>query len=198
MKNFSTLPELFGFFKDEETCRNYLEQQRWGGNPACPFCGVVNPYRTNRGFKCRDKECHKKFSVTVGTVYENSKIPLRIWFAAIYLGTSSKKGISSLQTSRQLGVTQKTAWFLNHRIREMLRAKAPHMLKDSVQIDETYVGGFEKNKHKSKKLATKSGSRGGTPKDDVMTPVFGIIEIGGKVVVKVSQWVTKKKAKELI
>lgn len=193
---FKTLVQLLDNFKDEETCRQYLEQKRWGGTPACPFCGVVNPYRTNRGFKCRDKECHKKFTVTVGTVYENTKIPLRIWFAAIYLCTSSKKGISSLQASRQLGITQKTAWFVLHRVREMLREKAPYMLKNQVQIDETYVGGKESNKHASKKnpLGQKSGGRHA----DVKTPVFGIVETGGKVAVKVSTWVSKKKAQELI
>lgn len=198
MTNFKTIPQLLDFFKDEETCKKYLEQQRWGGTPACVFCGTVNPYRTNRGFKCREKTCQKKFSVTVGTVAENSKIPLRTWFAAIYICTSSKKGVSSLQISRQLGVTQKTAWFLNHRIREMLREKAPVMLKNQVQVDETYVGGKEKNKHASKRLSTKSGSKGGKPKDDVKTPVFGIVETGGKVMVKVSEWVTKKQAQELI
>lgn len=197
MDNFKTLIELLDFFKDEDTCRKYLEQQRWGGTPACPFCGVVNPYRTNRGFKCRDKQCHKKFSVTVGTVYENSKVPLRTWFAAIYLGTSSKKGISSLQTARQLGITQKTAWFLNHRVREMLREKAPQMLRGTVQVDETYVGGLERNKHKNKQIPKKEGVRGRI-KNDIKTPVFGIVETGGKVVVKVSEWVTKKNAKQLI
>jgi transposase-like protein len=190
---FNTLPELLDFFKDEDTCRAYLEQQRWGGTPACPFCGVINSYRTNRGFKCREKSCGKKFSITVGTVYENSKIPLRIWFAAIYLCTSSKKWISSLQASRQLGITQKTAWFLLHRVREMLRAKAPYMLKDQVQIDETYVGGSEKNKHAAKRTKEKQYGR-----SDSKTPVIGIVETGGKVVVKVSEWVTKKNVKALI
>jgi transposase-like protein len=193
--NLHTLTECLDYFNEESTCRAYLEHQRWGGTPACPFCGKINPYRTNRGFKCSAKECGKKFSVTVGTVYENSKIPLRIWFAAIYLCTSSKKGISSLQASRQLGITQKTAWFLLHRVREMLRDKAPAMLRNSVQIDESYVGGKEINKHLNKRGKGKAGKGRNS---DIKTPVIGIVETGGNVMVRVSQWVTKKEMKELI
>src|SRR4051812_29471798 len=116
--NFKNLTQLYDTLKDEATCRAYFEQLRWNGQPECPFCGSSKVYRTTRGFKCGDKFCAKKFSVTVGTIFENSKIGLRTWFAAIYLCTSSKKGISSLQLHRQLGITQKSAWFVLHRVRE--------------------------------------------------------------------------------
>jgi transposase-like protein len=200
MQQFKTLPQLIDFFKDEATCIAYLEQQLWHGNPACPFCGADKPYKTDRGYKCRNKECYKKFTAKVGTIYENSKISLRTWFAASYLCTAHKKGISSCQLARDLGITQKTAWFVLHRIREMLRSKAPQMLKDSVQIDETYVGGKVSNKHKSKvaKLKAEQDGKSLVGRSDTKTPVFGIVETGGKVVVKVTNWVSKKNAKKLI
>ena len=169
--HFKSLPALLNHFKENATCINFLEQQRWGGTVTCPFCGATEIYTTNRGFKC--KECAKKFSVTVGTVFENSKIKLNIWFAAIYLCTAHKKGISSLQLHRDLGVTQKTAWFMLHRIREMLRAKQSPLLKGTIQADETFVGGKNKNRHADKKV---ENSQGRSVKDK--TPVFGLINNG--------------------
>jgi transposase-like protein len=169
--HFKSLPKLLDYFKDNTTCIEFLEQQRWGKTPICPFCRSKQIYRTNRGFKC--KECTKKFSVTVGTIFENSKIKLTTWFAALYLCTANKKGVSSLQLHRDLGVTQKTAWFMEHRIREMLRAKHSPLLKGTVQADETFMGGKNKNRHADKKV---EGSQGRSVKDK--TPILGLANDG--------------------
>lgn len=176
--SFKTLIQLLDYFKDEETCRTYLEQQRWNGNVECPFCACTKVYRTNRGFKCADKFCAKKFSVTVGTVYENSKIPLRTWFGAMYLVTAHKKGISSCQLAKDLGITQKTAWFVLHRIREMLTTKAPEKLNNMVEVDETYVGGKYKNMHKSKRVKAHADNISHTTNK---TTVVGLLERNNKV-----------------
>lgn len=180
---FKSLIELFDTFKTEEQCREYLIQQRWNGKPVCPHCGYSEKAYTIEGgkrFKCGNKECHKKYSVTVGTFFENSNIPLRTWFAAMYLITAHKKGISSLQLSRDLNIHQKTAWFMLHRIRGMVKAQAPEKLEGYVQVDETFVGGKNKNRHESKKV---KGGQGRSSKDK--TPVLGAIQLGGKVVANV-------------
>jgi transposase-like protein len=113
----------------------------------------------------------------VGTIYENTKIPLSKWFLATYILSVHSKGISSLQLSNWLGITQKTAWFLNHRIREMLTENAPELLNGIVEVDETYIGGKESNKHKSKRKV-KAGAGG-------KTMVFGAVAREGKVITKV-------------
>lgn len=179
---FKNLQTLLDFFKDEETCKAYYEQARWGGNVACPHCGSLKVYRTNRGFKCGEKVCYKKFSITVGTIFENSKIGLRTWFAAMYLCTTSKKGISSLQLAEQLGITQKTAWFVLSRIRTMLAENSNEPLTGTVEIDETFVGGSDINRHVSKKIKRSPISRKFDEKIETpKTVVLGILQRDGNV-----------------
>lgn len=160
MQHFKNLPELIKYFSDQKTCLDYLEQQLWNGKPICPHCGSERVYRLANGkqFKCGNKKtCDKKFTVLVGTIYENTKIPLSTWFAAIYILTAHKKGISSYQLARDLGVTQKTAWFINHRIREMVKVSQDITLTDTVQLDETYVKGKAKNRTKKKRKLIADG-----------------------------------------
>jgi len=173
--SFKNLQQLLDFFKDDAICKAYYEQKRWGGNVACVHCGSLKVYRTNRGFKCGEKLCAKKFSVTVGTIFENTKISLRLWFAAMYLISTSKKGVSSLQLAEQLGITQKTAWFVNHRIREMLKDAVSTKLNDTVEVDESFIGGKNKNRHKDKKV---ENSQGRSFKDK--TPVVGLLQRAAK------------------
>lgn len=179
MKEFKSILAFQKAFDTDEKCREYLEQQRWNGTPACPFCGSLNVCRFSNGkiFKCREKECRQKFSVTVGTIYENTKISLTKWFLATYILSFHSKGLSSLQLASWLNVTQKTAWHLNHRIREMLKDNDPELLEDIVEVDETWIGGAFKNIHAKKK----EGKKGLENK----TMVFGAVQRGGKVRTKV-------------
>jgi transposase-like protein len=174
---FQSIIQLLDYYKEESKCVAHLENLRWGGHVTCIHCGHDKVYRTDRGFKCGNPQCYKKFSVKVGTIFENSKIPLRIWFAAIYLCTSHKKGVSSLQLGRDLNIPQKTAWFLGQRIREMLKDKQPTMLSNAVEVDETFIGGKDKNRHNHKKKGTIGR---GTQEDKIV--VLGLVERDGKVV----------------
>ncbi len=171
---FTNLLELQKQFKDEKTCRDYLEKLLWNGKPVCPYCGNEKVYKRKDGKRYQCKECTNNFSVTVGTIFENTKIPLQKWFLAIYIATSHKKGISSCQLARDLGITQKSAWHVLHRIREMLNTNAKEIFTQLVECDSTFLGGKEKNKHKNKK---KGGTQGGAGK----TVMFGILERGGNV-----------------
>ncbi len=133
-------------FPTEESCLRYLEEQRWSDGRYCPHCGSFETYKFKDGklFKCSD--CHKQFTVKVGTIFSDSHVPLQKWFYAIYLSTSLKKGISSIQLSKYIGITQKSAWFMLQRIRYGLQASGrDDLLGDTVEIDETYIGGKQKN-----------------------------------------------------
>lgn len=178
VSNFKNVLQVLDYFKEESTCKSYIEQQRWGESVYCPHCLYSKVYRTNRGFKCANPNCKKKFSVISGTVMEHTKIKLRYWLAAIYIITAHKKGISSCQLARDLGVTQRTAWFLNHRIRVMMAGDDVE-LSNVVQIDETYMGGKRKNMHgwKRQEVREKYGTTGSAEK----ITVFGMLEVGGNV-----------------
>lgn len=185
---FKSLPQLLDHFKDEDTCIKYFENLIWNGKPTCPHCKSDNPYKTKAGYKCSNNECYKKFTVKVGTVLENSKIPLRTWFAALFLSFVHKKGISSVQLATDLNVTQKTAWFMLHRIREMMKDKEQILLGNItgiIEADESVMGGIEINRHKGKKQDphNKEKSMDGKPYNFKKT-VIGIVERGGNVVLR--------------
>jgi transposase-like protein len=151
--DFKSKLELTRYYSDEENCKKLLAQQRWGNSLACPHCDNAGKvYVTNRGYKCGEKTCHKKFTVITGTIFENTKIKLNLWFEAIFVIRAHKKGISSHQLAKDIGCAQKTAWFILHRVREMLREKSPELLSGAVQVDETYIGGIDSNKHASKRM----------------------------------------------
>ena len=154
---FNNLLELNEYFSTEEKCWNYLESLRWSEGIICPFCKSEKHYHFKESHTYKCKDCKKKFNAKIGTIFENTKIPLKKWFLAIYIATSHKKGISSCQLSKDISVTQKTAWFILHRIREMLKIKAPRMLDDMVEVDETYIGGRDSNKHKSQRDKLRKG-----------------------------------------
>lgn len=179
MITFKNLKDVLTRLKNEDVCRAFLEQMRWNGEPFCPHCNCTKPYKLKDGktYRCRDKRCKKDFTVTVGTIFENSKIPLSTWVAALYLASANKKGISSCQLSRHLGITQKTAWFILGRIRLIMDVPKPK-LEGIVEVDETYMGGEMKNKSKSKRQRLKEEYK------DTSTPVMGMIARDGKVEIR--------------
>ena len=174
LRDFDSLFELLDYFTTESICEERLAVIRWNGAPVCPYCESekvkVLGGETKR-LKCYG--CKKQFSVKVGTIFHDSKISLRKWFVAIYLITTNKKGISSHQLARHIKVTQKTAWFILQRVREVYQ-ETPEQFTSIVEIDEKFVGGADASRHASKK---KKGGQGGAHH----TPVLGIIERNGKV-----------------
>jgi transposase-like protein len=173
--NFKSILDLVKSFPDEQTCINHLETLRWNGNVVSPFD------ETSKVYKCKDnkyrcKNTGKYFNVKANTIFDNTKLGLQKWFLAIYIVTSHKKGISSLQLSHDLDITQKSAWFMLQRIRKCFGIENGNELDNEVEADETYIGGKNKNRHSDKKI---ENSQGRSSKDK--TPVVGMVEREGKL-----------------
>jgi len=167
--------QLLNTFSTEEKCIEHLEQMRWGGIVVSPFDPSSAVYKC-KGDRYRCKNTGKYFNVKTGSMFENTKIGLRKWFLAIWLVTSHKKGISSIQLSKDIDVTQKTAWFVLQRIRACFGIENNNELEGIVECDETFIGGKNKNRHKDKKI---HNSQGRSFKDK--TPVMGMLQRDGKM-----------------
>ncbi len=184
---FNSFAAMVTALPTDKACREYLETQRWGGVPVCPHCGVVdaNHYKLNvkgefKGmYKCRS--CKERFTVTMGTMFEGSPIPLRKWFMATFMFSAHKKGISSHQLARDLGVTQKTAWFMLHRLRLAFTDSNDSPLGGEgvvVETDVTIHGGKTKNMHNKKRAAMLKDK---SMRNDNKTSISAYIERGGNI-----------------
>ena len=180
--------KLFKRFPDEEAAHRFFAERQWGKdekNRFCPHCGGIRTTRTNHRMPYHCKDCRKRFSVRTGTILAESNISLHKWLMAMYLLNTNLKGVPSTKLARDLDITQKTAWFLAHRIRKAFEDQQEAKFVSDVEVDETYMGGKVTNMHKSKKPRLSSA---GTQDK---TPVIGIRERAtGKVKAKVTNTVS--------
>ncbi|MFZ0610275.1 MAG: IS1595 family transposase [Xanthobacteraceae bacterium] len=178
LKQFKTLAELYNKFSDNQAALAYFKAIRWQNGEFCPYCGHDKVYtlKANR-YQCA--QCRNTFSILVGTIFENTKLPLKVWFGAIWMICNHPKGIASTTLAKDLGVTQKTAWFVMHRLRHVARTQSFNTppMGGVVEIDETFVGGKAHNRP-----GRVSGARGGTTGK---ASVIGAVERGGGIVAQV-------------
>lgn len=177
--NFKSIMDIMQAFPTEQACIDYLEEMRWGGEVKSPYDPSSKVYRC-KGNKFKCKNTGKYFTVRTKTLFDSSNLPLIKWFLAIWMVTCHKKGVASCQLARDINVTQKTAWFMLHRIRKCFGIENDSELDNEVEVDETFVGGKNKNRHRDKKVEK---CQGRSFRDK--TPVVGMIERGGKAVTRV-------------
>jgi transposase-like protein len=173
-----TLFEAIRYFADLDVANEFVASLRWPDGPECPDCGSheVGFIATRRLYKCRNKTCRRQFSVKVGTIFEDSPIPLDKWLASIWMIANAKNGISSHELGRAVGLTQKSAWFVLHRIRLAMQLGSFRKLSGEVEVDETFIGQKARNMHKRER-ARKITSTGGKDK----AKVLGMVERDGEV-----------------
>lgn len=188
----NSVMDLFDTFKDEQSCVDFLEKAFWKGTPVSPFDKDSVVYKCNRRYKC--KNTGRYFTIrSCIDIFKNSNVPLRKWFVAMWLYITHKGGLSSKLLERELGLTQKTTWNMLRKIRKACQFENEHSLSGEVEIDETYVGGKNKNRHANKKV---KHSQGRSFKDK--TPVLGLIERGGKVVARVVKSVSREELEPIV
>ena len=158
-----TLMEAVRYFADPDVALKHMVELRWPNGIACPTCGRtdVRYLATRRLWECKEKHARKQFSAKVGTIFEDSALPLDKWFVAIWMVANCKNGISSYEMARALGITQKSAWHMNHRIRLAMKLGTIEKMDGECEADETYVGGLAKNMHAHRKtnMTTGGGSK---------------------------------------
>jgi len=176
-KQPKTLIEAIRYFSDPDTCLNYMVESRWPNGVACPTCGSIEVsfLTTRRIWKCKSKHAKQQFSVKVGTIFEDSPIGLDKWLTAMWLIANAKNGVSSYELHRAIGVTQKSAWFMLHRIRLAMQTDAFDKMGGPVEADETWVGGKARNMHKHRLARIRGKGHGFVGK----TAVFGLLERHG-------------------
>jgi transposase-like protein len=178
METPKTLAEAIIHFANPDNSLEYLAAKRWPKGVTCPYCNAAEPMflETRRIWKCRATKCRKQFSVKVGTILNESPIGLDKWLPVMWLVANCRNGVSSCEIARDLGVTQKTAWFMLHRVREAMQDKSATKLSGEVEVDESFIGGKARNMHRAKRERVITGTGG---KDKAIA--LGMVERGGKV-----------------